>query len=200
MSPAVSVAKAKPALAAGAMVNGGEGGDIGIAVGVVPVFLRLPELEEPLLYTHYEVHGSYLPTLQRNALFFSDFAEISVSSYPLASADFFAPAFEFRDRNWIVSTNSFVSTFWKVGKYISFGIIMYIPECIFLELLRHILPFYETYLFSKPTWFSSILFFVEVSYSILILHLVTLSSFRKDCHETSRFVCYMYLNNERKCT
>lgn len=66
MSPAVSVAKAKPAvLGAGAV----DGGDIGTAVGVVPVFLRLPELEEPLSHTH-ELHGTYLPILQQNEFFF----------------------------------------------------------------------------------------------------------------------------------
>lgn len=74
MSPAVSVAKVKPAvLGAGTMVDGG---DIGTAVGVVPVFLRLPELEEPLSHTHYDLHGTYLPILQQNVLFFSKLAEI----------------------------------------------------------------------------------------------------------------------------
>lgn len=68
MSPAVSVAKAKPeVLGASAVVDGG---DIGTAVGGVPVFLRLPELEEPLSHTHYELHETYLPILQQNALFF----------------------------------------------------------------------------------------------------------------------------------
>lgn len=67
MSPAVSVAKAKPAVLGASTVV--DGGDIGTAVGVVPVFSRLPELEEPLLHTHYELHGTHLPIPQQNALF-----------------------------------------------------------------------------------------------------------------------------------
>lgn len=50
MSPAVSVAKAKPA------VWVVDAGDIGTAIGVVPVFLWPPELGKPLSYTHYELH------------------------------------------------------------------------------------------------------------------------------------------------
>lgn len=62
MSLAVSAAKAKPTvLGAGAVLDGD---DIGTAVGIVPVFLRLPELEEPLSHTHYELHGTHLPILQ----------------------------------------------------------------------------------------------------------------------------------------
>lgn len=86
MSLAVSAAKAKPAmLGAGAVVDGG---DIGTAVGVVPVFLWLPELEEPLSHTHYELHETYLPVLHP---FSSDFAKISVSTRLEANVDFFVP-------------------------------------------------------------------------------------------------------------
>lgn len=67
MSPAVSVAKAKPALGAGAMVDGD---DIGTAVGVVLVFLRVPELEEPLSHTHYVLHETHFPILAAKRAFF----------------------------------------------------------------------------------------------------------------------------------
>lgn len=85
MSPAVSVAKAKPALGAGTMVDGG---DVG-TVGVVPVFLWLPELEKPLLHTHYEFTWDTFPDpAAQNAFFFSNFAEISVSTRLHANVDF----------------------------------------------------------------------------------------------------------------
>ena len=64
-----------------------DGDDIGTAVGVVPVFSRLPELEEPLLHTHYELHRTHLPILQQNALFFLEFFRGSCLD---AKIDFFA--------------------------------------------------------------------------------------------------------------
>lgn len=96
MSPAVSVAKAKPALGAGAMVDGG---DIGTAVGVVPVFLRIPELEEPLSHTHYELHETHLPILEQNALFFEFHRYLSFNPSACEHVDFLAPSFEFRNHN-----------------------------------------------------------------------------------------------------
>lgn len=51
MSPVSTAAKAKPAVV--------DAADIGTAVGVVPVFPRLPELGEPLSHTRYDLHGTH---------------------------------------------------------------------------------------------------------------------------------------------
>jgi len=56
MSPAVSVAKAKPTPCSPV-----DAGDIGTADGVVPVFSRLAKLAEPLSHTHYDLYALWIP-------------------------------------------------------------------------------------------------------------------------------------------
>jgi len=110
MSPAVSVAKAKPAvLGAGAVADRG---DIGIAIGIVPVFLRLPEFEESLSHTHYELHGTHFTDPSSKTRFCSNFAEIrglnaNVSSHLSSNLGIVIKLF------W-----QFLLTFRKIRKYI----------------------------------------------------------------------------------